>query len=96
MKWKVRNWLGLPLILAFSAGLASVLVAVGVLLVKFKHFATSRLGEGRIVKALPIASAVATLQLGLWMCQQALRQRDMLENASGVAVGAWEPLDARR
>jgi ABC-type nickel/cobalt efflux system permease component RcnA len=74
-----KLWLGLPLILAFSAGLASVLVAVGVLVVKFRRFATSRWGEGRIVKSLPIVSAVAMLLLGLWMCQQALRQRDRLE-----------------
>jgi ABC-type nickel/cobalt efflux system permease component RcnA len=69
-------WLGLPLILAFSAGLAAVLVATGILVVKLKRFATSRWGEGRIVKALPIISAVIMLLIGLWMCQHALQQRE--------------------
>jgi ABC-type nickel/cobalt efflux system permease component RcnA len=66
-------WLGLPLILMFSLGLASVLVAVGVMVVKFKQFAGSKWGEGRGVKSLPIISALLTLALGLWMCQEALQ-----------------------
>jgi nickel/cobalt transporter (NicO) family protein len=65
--------LGLPLILMFSLGLASVLVAVGVMVVKFKQFAGSKWGEGRGVKALPIFSAFLTLALGLWMCHEALQ-----------------------
>ena len=69
-----RLWLGLPLILAFSAGLASVLVAIGIAVVKFKRFTGSRWGSGRFVTALPIVSALATLALGVWMCQAALRQ----------------------
>ncbi len=67
--------LGLWMVLAFSLGLASVLVAVGIMVVKFKRFATSRWGEGRLVKALPILGALITLGLGLWMCWDALNQR---------------------
>lgn len=63
-----RLWLGLPLLLAFSAGLAGVLVLIGLAVVRLKGFASSRLGEGRIVKALPIASAVVVTVLGLWLC----------------------------
>jgi nickel/cobalt transporter (NicO) family protein len=60
--------LGLPLLLAFSAGLAGVLVLVGVLVVKLKGFGSSKLGEGRLVKALPILSAIAVTLLGAWLC----------------------------
>jgi ABC-type nickel/cobalt efflux system permease component RcnA len=69
-------WLGLPMILAFSLGLASVLVAVGVMVVKFKRFAHSRWGQGRWVKTLPIVAAALTLLLGLWMCREALRNHE--------------------
>src|SRR5262245_562284 len=66
-----RVWLGLPLLLAFSAGLAGVLVLIGVLVVKVKGFGSSRLGEGRLVRSLPILSAVAVTLLGLWLCVDA-------------------------
>jgi ABC-type nickel/cobalt efflux system permease component RcnA len=70
--WVTRqHWLGLPLILVFSLGLASVLVLVGVLVVKFKQYASS--GEGRWTRVLPIVSALLTLALGLWMCHEAWR-----------------------
>jgi ABC-type nickel/cobalt efflux system permease component RcnA len=81
-----RLSLGLPIILAFSVGLASVLVLVGVLVVKFKHFASSRWGEGRWVKWLPLASALATLALGLWMCHDAIKQRELSANSSQRAA----------
>jgi ABC-type nickel/cobalt efflux system permease component RcnA len=79
-----KLWLGLPLILAFSLGLASVLVAMGVLVVKFKRFATSRWGEGQLVRALPVLSALATLALGIWMCHYAVRSRSELERHAAV------------
>ena len=66
-----RIWLGLPLLLAFSAGLAGVLVLIGVLVVKIKGFGTSRVGAGRIVRALPILSAIAVTLLGIWLCVDA-------------------------
>jgi ABC-type nickel/cobalt efflux system permease component RcnA len=86
-----KLWLGLPLTLAFSAGLASVLVAIGVVVVKFKKLAASRFGAGRLARWLPLASAVATLLLGLWMCHEALRQRDALDatRLSAKASVAW-------
>src|SRR6185437_2499446 len=40
-----RLWLGLPLLLAFSAGLASVLVAVGVGVVWARNWAVARWGD---------------------------------------------------
>ena len=90
-----KLWLGLPLILAFSLGLASVLVGMGILVVKFKRFANSRWGRGRFIKALPLVAALATLLLGLWMCREALRNHeDMLRKQAPVESRLQElPVD---
>jgi ABC-type nickel/cobalt efflux system permease component RcnA len=64
--------LALPLLLAFSAGLAGVLVAVGLLVVSSKRFAVSRFGETRFFQALPAVSAAVVTGLGLWMCYNAV------------------------
>src|SRR5262249_26438873 len=66
-------WLAFPLLLAFSTGLAGVLVAVGILVVKFRDFAGSRWGEGRLVRALPIISAVLVTAMGFWLCYEAVQ-----------------------
>ena len=66
-------WLALPMLLAFSAGLAGVLVLIGILVVKGRNFATSKLGEGRLVRALPILSAVFVTAIGLWLCIESVR-----------------------
>jgi ABC-type nickel/cobalt efflux system permease component RcnA len=68
-----RLGLGLPLLLAFSVGLAGVLVLIGVLVVKVKSFGSSRFGEGRLIRALPILSAIVVTLLGLWLCFDAAR-----------------------
>jgi nickel/cobalt transporter (NicO) family protein len=70
-----RLWLGLPLLLAFSAGLASVLVVIGLGVVYVKGFATSRLGEGGFIRALPLVSAVLVTVMGLWLCYESLHPR---------------------
>jgi ABC-type nickel/cobalt efflux system permease component RcnA len=62
----------LPLLLAFSAGLAGVLVAIGMLVVTSKRFAGSHFGESRLFRALPILSAALILCIGLWLCYDAL------------------------
>jgi nickel/cobalt transporter (NicO) family protein len=61
-------WLALPVLLAFSAGLAAVLVLVGIAVVHSKRFAESRWGEGRLIRSLPLVSAAAVTALGLWLC----------------------------
>jgi ABC-type nickel/cobalt efflux system permease component RcnA len=63
-----RVWLALPLLLAFSAGLAGVLIAIGILVVQVKGFAGSRWGDSRLFRALPLLSAVVVTALGLWLC----------------------------
>jgi ABC-type nickel/cobalt efflux system permease component RcnA len=79
-------WLALPLVLAFSAGLASVLVLLGILVVRARGFATSRWGEGRIVRALPVLSALAVTLLGFWLCYEAVRTRPSQEHAAARVV----------
>lgn len=71
-----RLWLGVPLLLAFSMGLAGVLVALGVGVVWARTWAVMRWGEGprvqKIVRALPLVSAAFITVLGLWLCYESL------------------------
>jgi nickel/cobalt exporter len=66
-------WLAFPLLLAFSAGLAGVLVLIGILVVKAKGFAESHWGESRLMRALPIISAAVVTLMGLWLCYDSVR-----------------------
>jgi ABC-type nickel/cobalt efflux system permease component RcnA len=66
-------WLAFPLLLAFSAGLAAVLVVIGVLVVYAKGFAGSHWGESRLFRALPVLSAVLVTAVGLWLCYDSVR-----------------------
>lgn len=65
-----RFWLVLPAVLAFSAGLAVVLVLVGVIVVQVPRFVQSRWGSGRLVQSLPIVSAILVTLMGLWLCYE--------------------------
>jgi ABC-type nickel/cobalt efflux system permease component RcnA len=67
-----RMWLGVPLLLAFSAGLAGVLVAIGIAVVKAKGFAGSHWGESRLFRALPLVSAALITVLGFWLAYDSL------------------------
>jgi ABC-type nickel/cobalt efflux system permease component RcnA len=67
--------IALPAVLAFSAGLAGVLVLIGILVVQVPRFAQSRLGYGKIVRALPIVSAVVVTLMGLWLCYEGVHGR---------------------
>jgi ABC-type nickel/cobalt efflux system permease component RcnA len=69
---KGKLWLGPPLVLAFSIGLAGTLVAAGIAVVKLKGFGSSRWGNGRLIRLLPIISAVVIIVLGGWLCFEAL------------------------
>ena len=71
-----RLWLGVPLLLAFSAGLAGVLVALGIGVVWARNWAVARWGGsermGKAVRALPLLSAAVVTMLGLWLCYDSL------------------------
>jgi ABC-type nickel/cobalt efflux system permease component RcnA len=69
-----RLWLALPLLLAFSAGLAGVLIVTGILVVKVKGFAASRWENSRLIQALPLISAVLVTVMGLWLCYDSVHQ----------------------
>ena len=68
-------WIALPALVAFSAGLAGVLVLIGVLVVQVPRFAHSRWGHGRIVRALPIVSALVVTLMGVWLCYEGVHGR---------------------
>jgi ABC-type nickel/cobalt efflux system permease component RcnA len=67
-----RVWLALPLLLAFSAGLAGVLIVTGILVVKAKGFAASRWENSRLIQALPLISAFLVTVMGLWLCYDSI------------------------
>jgi nickel/cobalt exporter len=65
----------LPAVLVFSAGLASVLVVIGILVVQMPRYVESRFGSGRLLRALPIVSAILVMLMGFWMCYDGVHGR---------------------
>lgn len=65
-------WWALPMLLAFSAGLAGVLIAIGIVVVRTKAVAGKRWKESRLFRALPVVSATLVTGLGLWLCFKAV------------------------
>jgi len=63
---------GLVLIVAFSLGLAGAMTAVGLAAVTARRFLRKKSFEGRIVRALPAASAALILVLGLAMTARSI------------------------
>ena len=68
-----RLALAIPLLLAFSAGLAAVLVAIGMAVVYAQRHGLKEFNERRWFRALPIASAALLMILGIMICRAALR-----------------------
>jgi nickel/cobalt exporter len=81
-----RLWLGVPLLLAFSAGLAGVLIAIGIGVVYLKGFASSHWAESRAVQGLPIVSAVLVTCLGLWLCYDSTHHRSVPDQVNTAAA----------
>lgn len=65
---------GLALVVAFSVGLAATLTAVGLAFVYAARFVKRPAGESRLLKALPIASALVIAGLGAAICYEAVGQ----------------------
>jgi len=63
---------GLTLILAFSVGLAAVLILIGVLAVTASRFMARSTAEGRWVKVLPVVSAGIVMLVGISIAFTAL------------------------
>lgn len=55
---------GLVLLVAFSIGLAAILIAIGILIVKARPLVDRFSGDGRWIQRLPIASAVVIIIVG--------------------------------
>ena len=66
--------LGMLLIVAFSAGLAATLVALGLAVVHAGRLLTRLPVPGRLVTALPAASAAAIVVVGVVLTVQAIPQ----------------------
>ena len=67
-----RTAFGLLLLLAFSFGLAAILIAIGVLMVMARPLMDRWSGEGRFIRMLPRISAVVIIVLGLVMALHSL------------------------
>jgi ABC-type nickel/cobalt efflux system permease component RcnA len=59
----------LPLLLAFSIGLAGVLVLLGLAVVAAAKAGGKRFGESRWFRMLPVLSAVLLVAVGAWFCR---------------------------
>ncbi len=78
-----KLWLGLPLLLAFSAGLAAVLVAVGIAVVK---------ARGLIVRAREAqADGTGEVSLGRWdaTLERLGRVLPLVSAVAIIAIGLW-------
>jgi nickel/cobalt exporter len=74
-----RIGFGLLLIIAFSVGLAAVLIAVGMLMVYARQFMFRFQGEGRIVtRWLPLASSTFMVIFGVGLTWQALASAGLI------------------
>ena len=71
--------LALPLLVAFSIGLSTVLVLVGALVVALHRAGRTVSGDRGWYRLLPTASAVLLMGMGLWMARDAWK---------GFAAGA--------
>ena len=75
-----RVGFGLLLIVAFSVGLASVLITLGLLTVSTRHVIARLQGEGRLItRWLPLTSAAVITMFGLAMIVQAFVTAGMVQ-----------------
>jgi len=75
-----RVGFGLLLIIAFSVGLAGVLIALGLLMVSARHVLAQFQGEGRLItRWLPLTSAAVITMFGLAMIVQTLVTAGVLQ-----------------
>jgi ABC-type nickel/cobalt efflux system permease component RcnA len=68
-----RVGFAVPLLLAFSAGLGTVLVGLGISVVYAYRMGAGRFREHRWFRVLPMVSAVFLVGVGFWLCKQAVR-----------------------
>ena len=81
--------LAIPLLIAFSAGLAAVLIGLGIAVVLANRAGGRRFGESRWFRALPVASAVVLMGLGVWFARDGFQTLAAAEK--GLAPAASRP-----
>jgi ABC-type nickel/cobalt efflux system permease component RcnA len=81
-----RVGLAIPLLLAFSLGLAAVLIALGVGVVYANRAGGRRFGEQRWFQLLPVLSAVVLVGLGLWFVRDGYHALAAAEKARTVVT----------
>jgi ABC-type nickel/cobalt efflux system permease component RcnA len=81
-------WLALPMLLAFSAGLASVLVLIGILVVHARKLLDARWSDSRAVRLLPIVSALFITAMGVVVCYQGVQGEYQDDHAPRPAAAA--------
>ena len=69
---------GLLLLVTFSVGLASILIAIGVLIVKARPLVERFSGDGRWIQRLPIASAVVIIAVGCAITLRTLMHSEIM------------------
>ncbi|HVF27466.1 MAG TPA: sulfite exporter TauE/SafE family protein [Pyrinomonadaceae bacterium] len=96
---------GLALVVAFSVGLAATLTAIGLLFVYAKRFIERPMRESRLVRVLPVASALVIACVGAALCYEALAQTgiqsavlaaDAATTQVAAAPGAHETVEGER
>ena len=65
---------GLTLIISFSLGLAAILIAIGILMVKARPLMERFTGEGRLIRILPVVSSVVIIGVGFAMAVRSLME----------------------
>jgi nickel/cobalt exporter len=84
-----RLVLGLSMVVAFSLGLAAILIAIGIALVQSRHLVERFEGFNRLAPALPLVSAVIVLGLGILLTANALtRTVGPAETAGSTTLAA--------
>ncbi|MBA3765518.1 MAG: hypothetical protein H0W99_00760, partial [Acidobacteria bacterium] len=92
---------GMFLVVAFSAGLACTLTAIGLAFVYAGRWMKRPLGTGRLVRILPTASALVVMCVGLAICYEALVQggfdpaafiSHLVSRSGGIETSAKQPL----
>jgi cytochrome c biogenesis protein CcdA len=67
-----RFGFAIPLLIAFSLGLAVVLVLLGVAVVAAYRAGTTRFKDSRWFRVLPVVSAAVLIGVGSWLCKTAV------------------------
>lgn len=78
--------LAIPLLVAFSAGLAAVLIALGVGVVYANRAGGRRFAERRWFKALPVLTALLLMALGVWFTRDGIKALQGAEQGTAPAT----------